>query len=431
MVVICLCACLALSGVLAACQSLMSRRPAPAAGTPLRYVTEPDIRVRIRSGVQSAVIAGPRLVVVRSGGEGVNLLATPVTITSASAGVELKDATGRTTSFGPGARLEVASGAPRQPGEILTLSVDGAEFPGSLVIVPRPAPQAGFDVVNELPIEIYLPGVCAAELFARWPEETYRAQAVAARTYALHQRERSRQAGRWYDVESTAADQVYAGLTANQTAIGAVQGTRGLVVTYQGSLLRTYYSSTCGGRAAGAAETWPTGPGYEFNLAAPIQGRVRPIACEESPLFRWEAKRTADELGERLRAWGAKANSPARTIGTVASVRPAAANPRTGRPARFIIEDVNRRRVELSAEELRIASNTASTRRPTPERASLVRSGDVDVTVRGNSVTIQGRGFGHGVGLCQYCAKGMADRGHRFDAMLGWFYPGATVERAY
>ena len=427
--VCCLVLCLGFCAVSVSCQTLMRGWKMETSRAPVRYPSEPEIRVRIRGGVTTATLGGPRLIVVRTADRGPTLLATPVKVSIAAGGLTLTDASAVTWRGPLDAGVVVASGAPRQPGEILTLKVDDATYPGELVLQPRG--DGTLDILNILPLEIYLPGVSSAELFARWPEETYKVQTIAARTYALQQRERSRANGRDFDIESTTADQVYAGLTSNPTAIRAAEATRGLILTYKGEFLRAYYSSTCGGRSASAAQIWPTGRGFEYNLATPIQAHPRAHACDASPLFRWEVKRTAEELGERLRAWGARAGSPARSLGTLQSVRPVRYERVTQRPSRYEVTDVTGRRVEMSAEELRIACNTATPRRPTPPREALVRSGDLEVDIRGDTVTIRGRGFGHGVGMCQYCAKGFADQGQTYESMLTLFYPGATLERAY
>src|SRR5207248_1928652 len=99
----------------------------------------------------------------------------------------------------------------------------------------------------------------------------YEAQAVAARSYALHERERASALGLAFDVESSDKDQVYGGASASGPVREAVASTRGVVLMDGEKLLRAYFSSTCGGRAASARDTWPIGPGYEFNLAAPLQ----------------------------------------------------------------------------------------------------------------------------------------------------------------
>src|SRR5690606_22258115 len=148
------------------------------------------------------------------------------------------------------------------------LETDGGKFPGRLRILPG----ATLEVINLVPLETYVAGVISKELYSTWPLETYCAQAVTARSYALHERARAARDGRAYDLENTTADQVYGGANMLLVAEQAAEITRGQVLKRRGVILRAYYSSTCGGRPGSAADTWPTGPGYEFNLVDAIQG---------------------------------------------------------------------------------------------------------------------------------------------------------------
>ena len=99
-------------------------------------------------------------------------------------------------------------------------------------------------------------------------------------------------------------DQAYIGATSNPRALAAARDTRGMVLEWGGEILRAYYSSTTGGRAASARDVWPTDPGFEFNLADPIQASKRNDADEFSPLYRWEVTRDRARLTRRLRAHG-------------------------------------------------------------------------------------------------------------------------------
>jgi SpoIID/LytB domain protein len=183
-------------------------------------------------------------------------------------------------------------------------------WPRAAATKGAPATTAKLDVIETIPMETYLAGVVGAELYKDWPETAFKVQAVCARTYALHERERANSQQRDFDLESTTADQAYSGGAHLPVAVKAVSETRGVVVTWQGQLLRAYYSSTCGGRTASAADIWPTGPGYEFNLDAPIQAHHRESACEISPRYRWEAVRDRVELSKRVKEWG-RANAHA------------------------------------------------------------------------------------------------------------------------
>lgn len=307
------------------------------------------------------------------------------------------------------------------------LMLDHRPYRGRLQLVPRTT-GGSFDVVELVPIESYVAGVVAREVYADWPMETLRVQAICARSYALHERQRAHTAGRHYDVETTTADQAYAGWTASSRARQAAESTRGIVLTFRGRILRTYYSSTCGGRSASAADTWPTGPGYEFNLDAPIQAHARAHACRDSPRYRWLVRRGRDELTQRLLA-SLRDSSPSggAQLVSIHAVRTNAA----GRPSRFEILFSDGRRATLTGEQLRLACNADVPGLSPLAGDQRLFSSDVHVLVQGDAVTIEGRGFGHGVGMCQYCARGFAQAGRSWRAMLELFYPGARVERAY
>jgi stage II sporulation protein D len=426
------------------CQTISDPGGSPA----LQLAGEPDINVRVRNGEDKVTLAGPRLVFVTQAGSEAVLLKTPVLVSAEGTGLVLTEAGGRELKYAAG--IEVASGAPREPGVPATVAVDGTEYPGRLRIMAaasvgsdtdeaRPIQKVsqgpgGVDVIAVMGMETYLPGVVAKELPGGWPDETNRVGAVAARSYALHQRTRARAAGRVYDVESTTRDQAYLGATTRREAVGAVKATAGQVLVYSSArgteLLRAYYSSTCGGRTASAADVWPIGSQTPFNRAGPIQGKIRDWACQGSPVYRWQVERDRGELERRFRAWGVNAGSDLRHIGTLASIQVTRTGA-TGRPTRYIVSDTSGRRVEMNAEELRVACNTEASGLPAPDRKTLVRSGDLEATVIGGTVTITGRGFGHGVGMCQYCSKGLAEKGMDYRRMLDLFYPGARLEKAY
>jgi stage II sporulation protein D len=411
---------------------------------------EPDVRVRIRQGVQSVKLEGAGQFMVRPcGWIGVDRkLPAPLTASVLEDGIRITDGRGAHWSYAGAVEITLAEveGEPNPPRPLVR--VDGVPYAGRIRIVPREAVPtrsasleggasstarpARLDVIEVVPMETYIAGVTVSELYRHWGLGAYQVQSVAARTYAMQQRDRAHGLGRDYDLESTVLDQAYNGWTDHAIANQAAAETRGTVLKWQGRFLRAYYSSTCGGRFAGAAEIWPTGPGFEFNLDGPIQAHEREHVCQSSPAYAWEVVRDRTELSTRLREWGKANGSTLRRIGLVQSIKVLESNS-TGRPVRYEILDDQGRRYSVGAEHLRNACNynvegLPEIRGSTPLR---VRSGDVEVVVQGSKVTIRGRGFGHGVGMCQFCAQGMAVRGDGWRTMLSSFYPGARVERVY
>jgi stage II sporulation protein D len=457
--------------------------------------SEPEVRVRIRGNVASATLTGPAELVVRQGSAPSLVLATPVVVEARGSGVRVSDARGASRALEGSAAVEISANHEGSGVAPARIRVDGTAYSGRLRVLPKPGAAAALgpagpadagddgavlpgnvpaiaaaqvpgpdvvlvsrrarrsrmespgpagavmDVIEIVPLETYLVGVTASELPKQWPLGAFEVQAVCARTYALHERERSVKAGKPFDLIAGELDQAYNGWTELPQAVKGVADTRGVVVTFKGHLLRTYYSSTCGGRTAGAATVWPTGPGFEFNLDAPIQASHREHACQDSPAYRWTLTRDRAELTRRLKGWGANNGNPiGKMQGRVASLAVAESN-EDGRPVRYIVGDDRGASFPLSAELLRVACNYAPPGVPAVTRETRVRSGDMEWEVQagsmargggqGGQVVIRGRGFGHGVGMCQYCARAMAARGDAWHEMVLRFYPGAKLERAY
>lgn len=452
---------------------VLSCQTAPTApGTSAHLPTEPDIRVRIKSGIASVKLSGPGEFAVRRGTQSMTFPG-PLTIAASPEGCRLTDGQNNFKAFAGTTPLEIAASDEGSAGA-QRIKVDGMSYPGRIRILPRlfsvggpnaktagtgPAlastgapvivlasdtpgddsqprtpsragPTPKLDVVELLPVETYLIGVVGAELYKDWPLGAFETQAVCARTYALHERERAARLGRDYDLESTTYDQAYNGGTQLPVAVKAVAETRGVVLTWEGHLLRAYYSSTCGGRTAAARDIWPTGPGYEFNLDGPIQSHHRESMCQSSPRYRWEVSRDRTELTKRIREWGKNNGSPVAKMGLLRGMRVDTSNA-DGRPVRYILEDEQRKIYPIECEALRSACNQATPGVPDVTKETKVSSSDLDMVIRGDKVSIRGRGFGHGVGMCQFCTKAMADRGDSWQQMVTRFYPGAKVERAY
>lgn len=346
---------------------------------------------------------------------------TPLTVRLVKGSFLVRDGRGRSRTFSARSPLRIESTA----GDLV---LDGVAYPGLFTLTRRDDAES-FDVIEHVGIERYLPGVLTAELYPGWSETTYEAQAIAARSYALNERQRRLALGSTFDLESTTRDQVYAGADASRRAVEAVEKTRGVVLTHQGAILRAYYSSTCGGRPASARDTWPTGRGFEFNLASPIQATPRLCPDDKSPRHRWTVHRSARNVVDRLNSFGVEHGLTLGQIRTLRSIKPLRFNA-AGRPATYTITDRNGESWRLSAERLRLALNHAgSSGLDPPAKDSRVWSGDLDIRVDGGRVVINGRGFGHGVGLCQFGAEALARQGRSVEQILAFYYPGAKLAK--
>lgn len=424
---------------------------------------EPELRVRLLDAASTASLTSTVRSIWVSGGNANRPAARmigPVSTKLSAAGWEFTDAAGliarfdRTASveiaaeegvvgpavgeagkFAPSASVQPSSGkgaanttTATTPASVI---LNGKRFAGAIRFVPRSevSPRA-FDVIETVDLEDYLKGVVASEMFSNWPQASYQAQAVSARSYALHERERARRAGQRFDVEASIKDQAYAGINERLDVVRAVDSTRGAVLTWGGGVLRGYFSSTCGGRPASAGDTWPTASGSEFNQAGPLQAQKREWACAGATYYRWSTVRSRADLRQRFKAFGAERGTPLRNLTGIESIISTSANA-AGRPSRYLVMQPGGQTYTLTAEELRRACNQEVGTLPPISVTNRVHSSDMEVAVAGSNITITGRGYGHGVGLCQWCAKGFADKGETWQAILMHFYPGAKVERVY
>lgn len=317
-----------------------------------------------------------------------------------------------------------------------TVSLDRQTYPATIVIHPvRSAVAKGptlVDAINHVPMERYLPGVLSKELYASWEYEAFRAQAITARSYAIHGLMSSR--SRHYDLESTQASQAYIGANAHQKAIDAVNTTKGIVLAYQDDVLQAYYSSCSGGTGQDAAAIFPN-----QRDVPPLRGKQQGDWGKESPYFRWSISVPRVLLTQRMAAWGKATGNAIASLQMIREVRTTAANA-VGRPTQLTVFDQSGKGYPLSAEQFRFACNydgPANASVPTTaalpplESKQMVRSSHVAVVVTQNDVRINGAGYGHGVGLCQYSAQAMAKQGYAAQGILQFFYAGADLRKVY
>jgi len=269
-------------------------------------------------------------------------------------------------------------------------------YRGSLEIKWQPA---GLIVVNVLDLEEYLYGVVPKEAPAQWQMAALRAQAIVARTYALYKR--ARQANRDYDVAAQyIRDQQYEGYGAEHPrTTQAVDDTRGLVLTCHGDLIPTYYHAESAGYTENSEDVWAS--------SHPCLRAVRTQMYPASPYLQWSA------------------SLPLQTIQSALAKRGYAVGPiRRLEPVRYSAAG----RITL----LKITHKSGDTLiRGTDFRLALgpevIRSTRFTVQVRDGRALFAGQGWGHGVGLCQWCSQGMAESGHDYEAILTHYYQGSKL----
>ncbi len=273
------------------------------------------------------------------------------------------------------------------------------------------------NAINVIDIEDYLRGVVPYEI-GKLDEskfEALKAQAVAARTYAY--KHFGSRVAQGFDVYADTRDQVYKGLhSATALTDKAVRETDGVVMTYNGEFITAYYHSTCGGETEGVA-TWGR-PDHPYLKNKPD---LRPDGtpwCRESNYTEWTREFTEDELRDlfQINAKEAKANVP--SFSSIKSMH-IQDTLKSGRIHTLVIE-TNNGSFTAKADKIRWLFKRGGTILP----SSFFR-----IHKNGNDWILKGKGFGHGVGLCQMGARARAQAGQSYIQILTHYYPGITLEK--
>lgn len=406
------------------CQAGGQARSVPVGRTVTLPAREPVLRVRIIAATAEAAFDSPDGLWIGPPGRSTwqqrrRRFVAPVTIKRQADRFTISAADGSKVTW---ALTELMIVGTTQP----FVRVNATAYPQTLVLYAGGDGSAAtrFDVINHVRMESYLPGVLQRELYASWHPTTFRAQAIAARSYALYQSLQRRQER--YDLASTTADQVYSGLTASDRAGAAVRATRGMILSDQGRPIPGYYSSCCGGTSQDAT-VLKGGPDI-----APLRGGARGRWCRASTKYRWGPfERDAATLARRIAAWGRANRHVVANLTAIKDISVGKTNA-AARPLRFDLLDTDGRTWSMSAEAFRFACNFAEGTLPKLAPSAQLHSSHVRVAVHARRVQFtDGRGFGHGVGLCQWGAQAMARQGYSAHRILTHYYPGAGITRAY
>jgi stage II sporulation protein D len=275
-----------------------------------------------------------------------------------------------------------------------------------------------FLAVNHVELECYLAGVLPKELYADWAPAAYESLAVAARSFAICNMVTAVR-GSQYDLGDNQASQCYGGQSAETPkSWAAVNATRGVVLAYgpkgQERIFLAQYSACCGGLVNGA---------YVIRNAdriPPLEGGQTCNDCAACSRYRWPAVRI--RKADILRALAARYDA-ARRLTRLDRIDVVAATAQ----GRAVWVDVvgNGSPVRLRAEDIRLALLSDG-----PAAAKRLNSMNCRMVDVGEAIEFtDGRGFGHGVGLCQWGAQGKALKGWSAEQILGFYYPGATLYR--
>lgn len=279
------------------------------------------------------------------------------------------------------------------------IKIDKNDYRGNIEILRDD--KGWLIVINELDVEEYLKGVLNEEISAKWHPESIKAQAVVARTYALYQKENRKDNP--YHMEATTTDQVYGGARREDERTNkAVEDTRGIVLTYEGKLAKAFYHSISGGITEDVTDVWG-GEGNNY---------LKSIKCDfdkDAPNYQWETEIDAVDLEMLLSKNGIKVDG-------ILSIEPLSFTS-SGRVSELQIKHKNGTEIISGVNFRKIIGY------------ETIRSTMFKVKEGDGSFIFYGKGSGHGVGLCQWGAKGMAEKGYSYIDILKYYYPGIEIKR--
>lgn len=340
---------------------------------------EPIIRVAVLKRVEKAIITG-EILSVNINGKEEKKYSNKIVIESDGKGIKTNDDLYFSDT------LDISGKA---------IKLNGKSYHGVLSVIRE---DGVLIFINRISLEKYLAGVINHEISSAWPIESVKAQAVAARTYA-YEKIRSRK-DKSYHLESTVMDQVYGGSgSEDERAIRAVLETKGEVLYYGGKLARAFYHSSCGGHTEASKNVW----GHDYPYLRSIEDEY----CMSAPNYFWTYTSDLEDIVKSLKNKNYKVGE--------------------NDMPEIIKKDSNGRVVMFKIGEVLI-SGTSLREAIGYDR---IKSTLFNMEVNGKKVIFSGSGSGHGVGMCQWGAKGMAEENYNYREILQFYYRGTEIRKLY
>lgn len=326
-----------------------------------------------------------------------------------------------------------------------TLSLDAREYQGKMLLLP--AANGAISVVNRLDVESYLCGVLPYEMSTGWPMEALKAQAVAARNYVMNNNEKHKSDG--FDLCNTTHCQVYRGISGQATdCTQAVMETAGVYLVYEGKPAQTFYFSSSGGRTENVKDVWGSSFPYLVSVDDPYE------KTEEISSANWNYTINRTALTECFKSYN---------LGTVTDV--SILSTTDGGRAKVIEVTGSLKSAEIKATELRsllgvsrikgtnfVISKTSDDTYSVLSANGKTKGGVQAYVLSSDDVALRnvfafvgsagiatfspsytqfefvGKGYGHGVGMSQWGARGMAEAGFTYDQILTHYFTGTELK---
>ena len=293
------------------------------------------------------------------------------------------------------------------------IKINGKKFRGKIQISSS---GNSLEIVNVINLEDYVKGVLAKEMpLGRDSEnfEALKALAVCIRTYAI---QKMKDGKIYFDIYADTRDQVYGGMDAEKPISNmAVDETKKLILKFNGEVTDIFYHSTCGGYTESSANVFTK---EEIPYLNSIKDGEEPN-CNISPRFKWEENYSKDLIIDRLKSYSLLENR-SYDLEDV-SVISRFSSGRVNELEIVVVDDSGwNKSVILKGNEIRNVIRNS-------DGKNILWSTMFDVELNSNSVLLSGKGFGHGVGLCQWGAISLSRHGWDFREILDFYFPGTDL----
>jgi len=286
------------------------------------------------------------------------------------------------------------------PARMISESHGYRYYYGKLLLKPS-RDHSAIKIINTVPLESYIAAVVGSEMNFE-NAEALKAQAVVSRTYALWSIAGSPYPD--FDMRDYEANQVYHGhLSDRPRFLEAAKQTRGEVLTWSNQLILAVFSSTCGGHTANNEDVW-SGDAHPYLRAVDDGG-----SCSVSPHYEWNYTLTREDLNRLLRdRYGFQYHTAELNKDHI------------GRVSRVVLQNSQGRELRFTGNEFRLLLNGSF-------GPLAVRSTRFEWQENENRITISGNGLGHGVGMCQWGALGLAESGWNYKDILSFYFSGVKI----
>ncbi len=386
-------------------------------GTESNYIRLPFVRVLLENGKKEFTIGGGKsfsIECTRGDKNFVYYSSQPVTI---------RQQNGKMSVWMKNSKIDDNFNEvlvmPRHKNDLLEIAE--SRYRGIFKVIPH---GVNLQLINIVHMDDYLKGVVPPELgkVGEAEIEAVKAQAVAARTYAMAHL--AQYPDEPYDMKSDVSDQVYHGVRVEKSLVSnAIDQTRGYVIKYKDNLINAYYHSTCGGSTDDVDEVWN-------KVREPyLQAVTDEDFCSWSKYYNWKESYSSKQLKLRIEQYLSSERGRQVNIGTIQDMI-IKSHTTGGRVAEMTVK-TDQGNYSFGKDRIR----WVFTRSTNPELIlpSAGFSIDTEKDSRGNltKVTFIGGGYGHGVGMCQCGALGMSRKGIKYEDILSHYYSNIKLTKLY